>query len=60
MQVKVVDKVSGVVRYIQADARLYNNHLKAKQRNLDKRKQNTPGSESAVIVNIMAEDDDKQ
>jgi len=48
------------VRYIQADARLYNNHLKAKQRNLDKRKQNTPGSESAVIVNIMAEDDDKQ
>jgi hypothetical protein len=60
MQVKVVDKASGVVRYIQADARLYNNHLKAKQRNLDKRKQNTPGSESKVIVNIMAEDDVKQ
>ena len=58
MQVKVVDKATGVVRYIQADARLYNNHLKAKQRNLDKR--NTPGSESKVIVNIMAEDDVKQ
>jgi hypothetical protein len=60
MQVKVVDKVSGSVRYIQADARLYNNHLKAKQRNLDKRKQNNPGSESKVIVNMMAEDDVKQ
>jgi hypothetical protein len=59
MEIKVIDKATGSVRYIQADARLYNNHHKAKQRNLSKRlqKRNNPGSESTVIVNMIAKDD---
>ena len=49
-------------RYIQLDPVQLNRYNELKQRSLNKRlqKRNTPGSESKVIVNIMAEDDVKQ
>lgn len=49
-------------RYIQLDPLQLQRQNELKQRSLNKRlqKRNTPGSESKVIVNIMAEDDVKQ